>query len=250
MSSQRGPDRPHVALSLSDLVTRTGVPASTIHHYRRSGWIPEPLRPSGKHFEYDERHVDAILELRAGSPSLGHDSADRLIAAAIDAFRTRSFAEVSVSDITSAAHMAKGNFYRYFPSKEALISACIETLVDDTAERLEAALDSLGGVDQLRDDADKTALVLGYVLADVMPLLLELGARAAKGHEPSADLARRSLRTLAAVAGRPFISEGRSDDSGQVIETGLAVLQSAFATVMSWAVGPDWPPDQEISPLA
>ncbi len=246
MSHEHGSGQKCQALSLSDLVNRTGVPASTIHHYRRSGWIPEPLVISGKRFEYDERHVDAILELRAGSLSPA-DSADRLVAAAIEAFRTRSFSEVSVSDITAAAHMAKGNFYRHFPSKEALITACVETLVDDTAARLESALQSLGGVDQLRDDADKTALVLGFVLADVLPLLLEIGARAAKGHEPSADLARKALRTLALVAGRPFLAQDTTDADTETISAGLSVLQSAFATVMSWAVGPDWPPDEQVS---
>ncbi len=242
-------DPGHTGMSLSQLVARTGVPASTIHHYRRSGWIPQPTRQSNRHFTYDEAHVEAILELRSGSSAFSHDCRARLIAAAIEAFRTRSFAEVSVSDITSAAQMAKGNFYRYFPSKEALISACIETLVDDTASRLEVALDSTGGVEPLRGDAGRTALVLGYVLADVLPLLLELGARAAKGHEPSAELARRSLRTLASVAGRPFL-EPETDDDAKLIETGLAVLQSAFATVMSWAVGPDWPPDEGIASQA
>jgi AcrR family transcriptional regulator len=237
------------AMSLSQLVARTGVPASTIHHYRRSGWIPQPIRQSNRHFEYGEAHVEAILELRSGSSAFSHDCRTRLVAAAIDAFRTRSFAEVSISDITSVAQMAKGNFYRYFPSKEALISACVETLVDDTASRLEAALESTGGVEPLRGDAGRTALVLGYVLADVLPLLLELGARAAKGHEPSAELARRSLRTLASVAGRPFL-ELDCDDDAKLIDTGLAVLQSAFATVMSWAVGPNWPPDEGPGSLA
>jgi AcrR family transcriptional regulator len=243
------PDPEHPVMSLSQLVARTGVPASTIHHYRRSGWIPQPTRQANRHFGYDEAHVEAILELRSGSSTFSHDCRARLIAAAIEAFRTRSFAEVSVSDITSAAQMAKGNFYRYFPSKEALITACIETLVDDTASRLEAALESTGGVEPLRADPDKAALVLGYVLADVLPLLLELGARAAKGHEPSADLARRSLRTLASVAGRPFLEHDVEDDA-KLIDTGLEVLQSAFATVMSWAVGPDWPPDEGSSSQA
>ena len=30
--------------SLSELVARSGVPASSIHHYRRAGMIPPPVR--------------------------------------------------------------------------------------------------------------------------------------------------------------------------------------------------------------
>ena len=237
--TERGAD----ALSLSDVVARTGVPASTIHHYRRSGLIPPPVRQSANRFLYDERHVDAVQALRAQPAAEQHDCRDRIVAAAIEAFKTRSYAEVSVSDIAESAHMAKGNVYRYFPSKEALLTAAIEALLDDTTERFQAALDSLGGVDDLHADSDKSAMVLGYVVADVLPILLELGARAAKGHEPSADLARRVLRTLAVTAGRPFIADDADDEGEEAIRAGLKVIESAFATVLDWSVGTDWPPD-------
>lgn len=232
-----------IKLTLSDLVSRTGVPASTIHHYRRTGQIPPPQRQSANRFLYDESHVDAILAVRA-QPAAEHDDCRmRIVAAAIDAFKTRSYAEVSMSDIAEAAQMAKGNVYRYFSSKEALLTAAIETLLDDTNEKFQAAIDSMGGVDGLIGDADKSALALGYVVADVMPILLELGARAAKGHEPSAATARHVLRTLAATAGRPFLPAGADYDNDRAIEEGLKVIQTAFATVLTWSVGEDWPPD-------
>jgi AcrR family transcriptional regulator len=237
------PGDPATALSLSDVVTRTGVPASTIHHYRRSGLIPPPLRQSANRFVYDQSHVDAVLAQRAQPAAEQHDQRERIVAAAIEAFKTRSYGEVSVSDIAEAAQMAKGNVYRHFASKEALLTAAIETLLDDTTERFQTALDSLGGVDGLRTDPDKSALVLGYVVADVLPMLLELGARAAKGHEPSADLARRVLRTLAMTAGRPFIADDADGEGTEAIQAGLGVLQSGFATVLEWSVGTDWPPD-------
>ncbi|HET6964895.1 MAG TPA: TetR family transcriptional regulator [Acidimicrobiales bacterium] len=229
--------------SLSEVVARTGVPASTIHHYRRSGLIPPPRRQSANRFIYDERHVEAIQALRAQPAAEQLDCRDRIVSAAIEAFKTRSYAEVSVSDIAESAHMAKGNVYRYFASKEALLTAAVEELLDDTAERFQGALDSLGGMEGLRHDPDKSALVLGYVVADVLPMLLELGARAAKGHEPSAELARRVLRTLALTAGRPFIADDADGEGEEAIQAGLRVIESAFATVLNWSVGTDWPPD-------
>ena len=64
-----------------------------------------------------------------------------------------------------------------------------------------------------------------------MPILLELGARAARG-----DFRARSLllvsRTLAEAAGRPL--------SDNPVPAGLQVIQTAFATVLQWAVAPDW----------
>ena len=163
------------------------------------------------------------------------------MAAAIEAFQTRSYSEVTVSDIAEAAQMAKGTVYRHFASKEDLLTAAIETLLIDTESRFEAAVAALGGPAGLNDDPEKTAMVFGHLVAGVLPMLLELGARAAKGHEPSADLARRVLRTLAEAGGRPFT--GREAAAEEAITAGLSIIESAFATVLAWAVGTDWPPD-------
>jgi AcrR family transcriptional regulator len=228
-------------LTLSELIARTGVPASTIHNYRRKGLIPPPERVAPNRFAYDERHVEALLAIKAQSAAAPPEHRDRIVAAAIEAFKTRSYSEVTVSDIADATHMAKGNVYRYFHSKEDLLTAAIETLLEETDGRFHAAVEALGGPDGLRDDPEKTILIFGYLVADVLPILLELGARAAKGHEPSADLARKVLRTLAETAGRPFTGPDVPVD--QAINAGLKLIEDAFATVLAWSVGPDWPPD-------
>lgn len=228
-------------MSLSELVERSGVPASTIHHYRRSGLIPPPVREAANRFGYDDSHLQALLEIRSHS-SDSPECRERIVDAAIDAFRTHSYNEVTVSDIAEACHMAKGSVYRYFESKEDLLTASIEKLLDDTARRFEETVQSLGGADGLTANPEKAALVFGHLLADVLPILLELGSRAAKGHEPSADLARKVLRTLAETGGRPFAPDG---DVEEAVAAGLGVIERAFATVLSWAVGPDWPPDND-----
>jgi len=228
-------------LSFSDLVERSGVSASTIHFYRRSGMIPAPVRQTSNRFAYDERHLEALLRIRADSAADSPECRARVVAAAIEAFKTRSYSEVTISDIAEAAHMAKGTIYRFFKSKEDLLTASIETLLAGTALRFEATVTSLGGPEGLKDEPEKSALALGLLVADVLPMLLELGARAAKGHEPSADLARRVLRTLAEVGGRPFV--GDRADTDEAIRIGLGIIESGFGTVLSWAIGTDWPPD-------
>lgn len=227
--------------SLSELVARSGVPASTIHHYRRAGLIPPPVREAANRFGYDERHLDALQRIRAQAAADPPECRARVVTAAIEAFQTRSYSEVTVSDIAEAAQMAKGTVYRHFASKEDLLTAAIETLLEDTESRFESAVTALGGPSGLTDDPEKTAMVFGHLVAGVLPMLLELGARAAKGHEPSVDLARRVLRTLAEAGGRPFT--GREADTDQAIQAGLSIIEAAFATVLAWAVGPDWPPD-------
>ena len=228
-------------LTLAELVNRSGVPASTIHNYRRRGLIPPPMRVAQNRFAYDETHLEALLAIRSRTASTEAEQRKRIVAVAIEAFKTRSYSEVTVSDIADAAHMAKGNVYRYFDSKEDLLTAAIETLLENTDERFQAAVDALGGPTGVRGKQEKTTLMFGYLVADVLPMLLELGARAAKGHEPSADLARKVLRTLAETAGRPFT--GPKAPVEEAIDAGLRLIESAFATVLEWSVGPDWPPD-------
>jgi AcrR family transcriptional regulator len=49
-----------------------------------------------------------------------------LLAAAEQLFLARGIEDVSIDDITREAGVAKGSFYRYFPSKEALVRGLLE----------------------------------------------------------------------------------------------------------------------------
>lgn len=268
-------------LSLATLVERTGVPASTIHHYRRCGLLRPPVKVTANRFCYDEGHVEALKLIRMlrdkrglalseiaevlpamqsrcselgieraidpGDDTVrepdgeGGDGRRRVLDAAVHAFRTRSYSEVAVSDIAEAAGMAKGSVYRHFSSKEELFAASIEDQLAETANRFATAVEDLGGPEGLADDPEKAATVFARLVAKAMPILLELGARAAKGDDASQVQARRVLRTLAESAGRPL-----SEDP---VPAGLAVIETAFATVLEWAVGPDWPPRDEAHDL-
>ena len=130
---------------LSELVARSGVPASTIHHYRRAGMIPPPVRETANRFGYDERHLEALLLIRAQAAADSPECRARVVAVAIEAFKTRSYSEVTVSDIAEAAQVAKGTVYRHFASKEDLLTAAIESLLADTESRFASAVDALGG---------------------------------------------------------------------------------------------------------
>jgi AcrR family transcriptional regulator len=247
--------------SLGRLVTLSGVPASTVHNYRRLGLLPNPEPTAQGRFSYSDGHVRAlqlIRELRDErglslgqirevlpgllegrqpvSPVMGECSGEpqkRLIEAAFRLFsEPPGYAAVSVSEIAAAAGVAKGSVYRHFPSKEALFTAVVENLCEDTAQRFAATVAELGGPEGLAADPSRSALLFGRLIARAMPILLELGARAARGDLPSQLLAARVLRTLAEAAGEPL--------SDNPIPAGLQVIQTAFATVLQWAVGPDW----------
>ncbi len=249
-------------IPLGRLVALSGVPPSTVHHYRRLGLLPEPELTRPGRYVYSEVHLHAlqlIRELREeramglgqikavlpdlmdgrrplppASPDCSEEPHKRLVDAAFKLFsEPKGYAAVTVSEIAATAGVAKGTVYRYFPSKEALFTAVVESLCQDTAERFAQAVAELGGPEGLAHDPGKTAVVFGRLIARAMPILLELGARAARGDFPSQILAARVLRTLAEAAGRPL-----SDDP---VPAGLEVIETAFATVLQWAVGPDWP---------
>jgi AcrR family transcriptional regulator len=269
---------PCAPLSLSELVERTGVPASTVHHYLKAELIPPPSRSALNRFGYDERHVTALRlirvlrerkglsleEIAAELPALltrpaviaeldvapddtETDVACRITDAAIELFQTRSFGEVTISDIAESAGVAKGSVYRHFASKQEVFTAAIETVLARTATEFAETVSRLGGAAGVARVPEQTAVEFAGLVAQAMPMLLELGMRAAKGHAPSEVLARRVLRTLAEATGRPLVTGG--DPTGNVtggdpIAAGLAVIQTAFAVMLDWAVGSDWPPDE------
>ncbi|MCL6092073.1 MAG: TetR family transcriptional regulator, partial [Actinobacteria bacterium] len=235
-------------MTLGRVVALSGVPASTVHHYRRLGLLPR-LKPAGQgRFSYREVHVRALRlirelreqrglslrQIKSVLPALLEGNQQllplaspqgpevRLVEAAFRLFsEPRGYASVSVSEIATAAGVAKGSVYRYFPSKEALFTAVVENLCRETAQGFAKAVADLGGPEGLASDPAKTALVFGRHIARAMPILLELGARAARGDVRSQLLAASVLRTLAEAAGRPL--------SDEAIPAGLRVIETAFA---------------------
>lgn len=273
--AQRWPATPQrsTTLCLSEVVAATGVPASTIHHYRRAGVIPPPERPAANRFVYDDRHVRAIrlvrsLRERRGLhleeiaevlPSLlaannaepadrsvvdadevdepfdtSAEVRERVIDAAFIQFRSHTYDEVTVGAVADAARVAKGSFYRHFASKEELFTAVVEHLLAELATNFAEAVDTLGGAEGLAGDPQRFASVFALLVARSLPVLLEVGAWAAKGRPAAQVLSRDVLRTLAEAVGRPLAPE-------DPIPAGLAVIESAFGTVLHWAMQPDWP---------
>jgi AcrR family transcriptional regulator len=260
--ASNGKEPPTTGLNLGRVVALSGVPASTVHHYRRLGLLPRPKPAAQGRFSYGEVHVRALQLIRSlreqrglslrqiksvlpallegRQEELPASSADgpeaRLIEAAFRLFsEPKGYASVTVSEIAAEAGVAKGSVYRHFASKEALFTAVVEVICRDTAERFAQSVADLGGPGAMASDPGKAALVFGREIAPAMPVLLELGARAARGDAPSQALAAWVLRTLAEAAGRPL--SGSSEDP---VPAGLQVIQRAFANVLQWAVGPDW----------
>ena len=166
--------------------------------------LPELLafsRENGLSTQAWDEVIDAYLE-RSGPAAVSA----RLVVAAREAFAQHGYAGVNVADICSAADVAKGTFYRYFDSKEAIFLAAARSTVDAVGEQLDelpAPMSELQAVEKLK-----------LLLAPMAPLLLEVATGELR-HQPNlvgvvgvitAGLASRlvpRLRTRGKAAGSP-----------------------------------------------
>lgn len=114
--------------------------SSEINPHDEDGSLPRP-------------HESAVPKERPGKPGGRRDTNRRertsqLLEAALALFLEQGIEGVTIDDITKAAGTAKGSFYRYFPSKAALVTALFEPVksileasFDDAGKKLSAALD-------------------------------------------------------------------------------------------------------------
>jgi AcrR family transcriptional regulator len=83
-----------------------------------------------------------------------------LVTAAANAFARQGVANTAVSDIVKVAGVAQGTFYLYFESKDDVVLAVAERLVDTMAESIERAVAAPAS------PAVEKLLALGNVLGD------------------------------------------------------------------------------------
>lgn len=72
--------------------------------------------------------------------SQGTDRRDQLLAVAAEMFAERGFGATRISDIARAAGVAKGLLYWYFPSKEAVLAAVSDDVVQELRSLQAAAM--------------------------------------------------------------------------------------------------------------
>ena len=70
-----------------------------------------------------------------------------LLDAAVRVFSAKGVQHTTVADISAAAGVAKGTFYLYFDSREHLLAALRETMVDEALERAASYYERLGRED-------------------------------------------------------------------------------------------------------
>jgi AcrR family transcriptional regulator len=247
------------------LSKRTGTPVPTIHHYRHLGLLPEPIQLSSNRFLYDERHVAALEVIRllrerrnlplevirevlpdllssGGRAALGPDDWDllidahlersgsgavaaRLVAAAREAFAQHGYAGVNVADICVSAGIAKGSFYRYFDSKEAIFLAAARSTVEAVGDQL----DKLPAPMSERQATERLQLLLG----PMAPLLLEVALAELRRQPNLAGVVAAIAAGLATRLGPRLATRG---DRGRT--AARRVVDAALLGMLRSALGP------------
>jgi TetR/AcrR family fatty acid metabolism transcriptional regulator len=72
------------------------------------------------------------------SPTPTHETRERILEAAVNVFASKGYHDTKVDDIVAESQTSKGSFYFYFPSKQEIFLA----LVDSFADLLESRLHS------------------------------------------------------------------------------------------------------------
>lgn len=195
----------------------------------------------------------------ASPPSLRQRHADRtrasIITAALDLFDTRGFAAATVDDIAARADIAPRTFYRYFPTKEAvlyhdtdqIVSSIRDLLlarpVDEPAHRsLLIACLELG--DELAADTARMQLLQRLsrddpALIDYQRLVLlqqfehvVVETLAARRHHDHDDIELRAtsaaLLSSLAIAFRSWINSGAHGSIRPSVDRALAACRHAF----------------------
>jgi AcrR family transcriptional regulator/predicted DNA-binding transcriptional regulator AlpA len=215
--------------TIRELVEKTGVPAASVHHYRREGLLPPPERVGARRFRYTDRHVQALRLIRllrerrrlplpairdvlpellatgdeqafhtetwdavvTGAAEPAEAVRERIVAAAVSLFAARGYAGVAVNDVAAEAGLAKGSLYRHFESKDALFAAAVESVVARVVAGVAAEADRAGTGGLIEPKAAIPALLVS-AWPGIM-ILLDLAAGSLRNQPGQRALADAAL---------------------------------------------------------
>ncbi|GLS87379.1 TetR family transcriptional regulator [Cypionkella aquatica] len=99
-------------------------------------------------------HSKGLAPVLSSSSAAASETADartgEILAAARQAFAEKGFDGASMQDLARAAGMSVGNFYRYFPSKAAIVQALIALDIEDMARDFEPVFASDDPIEAMR----------------------------------------------------------------------------------------------------
>jgi AcrR family transcriptional regulator len=151
-------------------------------------------------------HRNSIASLAPADPRV-----DPILVQARHAFVEKGFDGASMQDLARAAGMSAGNFYRYFPSKAAIVEAMVARDLDEVEHEFALVLRSPQPIEALRD-------VLRRRLSDDcrkdLPLWAEIMAAAARKPEIASACDRMETAIVEMITHVMSIGCGVTPDAG------------------------------------
>jgi len=143
-----------IGMGISDLSRASGVPVSTIKFYNYRGLLPTPIKTGKTRAIYNSTHLNRLklikklqneekMSLRKisdiiklmtdkNAPEQKDDFSNHrllIIEIATGLFRSKGYESTTIADISGAARIGKGTFYKYFNNKKDLFTACIKEVI-------------------------------------------------------------------------------------------------------------------------
>ena len=120
-------------------------------------------------------------------------------------FAAKGFDGASMQDLARAAEMSAGNFYRYFPSKDAIIGAMVQRDLDRVAEEfarvISAASPRAALVEVIRNRLETTGAEEGALWAEIEAAATRRPEIAQMHERMEAEIIRYLGRVFALIAG-------------------------------------------------
>jgi AcrR family transcriptional regulator len=174
-------------------------------------------------------------ERRPGRPGGVRDTNRRermeaLAAAAMQLFLARGIEQTTIDDITSAAGVSKGSFYRYFEDKTALVDHLLAPVREELVGALEACSRALD--QRLRPEAlNEVWRVLGEALAGTVFTHVGMVRLYLQESRGPATGARTPLVALSNLVGRHAIEITRRAHAQGLFRASIHPTVSALAVV-------------------
>lgn len=144
-----------------------------------------------------------------------------LLTATAEALGASGYAALNLEDVAERLDLAKGTIYYYFPTKEALVSACIEKLGDEFTSRLESVAEQSAAASSLERLSLLIAEQLRIALAEPHQVL-SMFVRPKAWPESHRELLK-SFRTRHAAVFRDVVLEGLESGEFQVASVDMAL---------------------------
>jgi AcrR family transcriptional regulator len=157
-----------------------------------------------------------------------------IVAAAAKVFARLGFAATRVEDLLEASGIARRTFYKYFDSKEDVLSALYDVATGELLQALQSMPRSQAPIDLLRSGLD---MYLDYFVENAA-LIKVLVEQAIRSDSPLADSRRRFRADVAQFMALASGAAGKERDP-MVYSALISALEGLSLDLLASGAGPD-----------